>query len=791
MRVPVSWLRELVPVDVPTDELAVRLSMTGTAVDKIHRVGGHVSGVVAAKVLEVEDVRGSRKLCVSKVDAGEYGTFQVVAGAKNFRAGDVVPFARPGARLREMRISERKLAGVQSQGMLCSADELGISESRIPWIVTLDPGTPPGADVAALLHLDDEVIEFEIYPNRPDLLSVAGIAREIALLCSASLHVPDPSPREVGPPAESLTSVTIEDPGGCPRYLARVVEAVTFAPSPVLVQARLHACGFRPLGNIVDATNYVLLLAGQPLHAFDLDRLSEERIVVRRARAGERLQTLDEIDRELEADDLVIADARDAQAIAGVMGGGASEVGESTTRVLIESAYFDPVTIARTARRHHMRTEASVRFERGADPEAVPRAAALCAELIAAWAGGRVAAGAVDAGGPPARQRLRLRSARVEKVLGVHVPDDESDGYLRGLGCVLTRSDGVADVLAPSWRPDLEREIDLIEEIARLYGYENIPTETPRGLRGSLTREQQYRRRVRDALIGAGLSEANLLSLVTTADVALVGADAIRVTNPTSVEHDRLRPSLLPGLLHAARRNAAHGVPDVRLFEIGTAFVGWESDADLPREELRLGVVVTGHEGGHVWHTPARPVDAYDAKGIVELVMDELGVDGWETGPCEAMPFHPGRSSAVMVGGVEVGRFGEIRPRLRDGLDLGGGAAVVELALAPLVERARDSLRVRDLPRFPATTRDLALVVDEDVHAGDIERTIRDAAGELAESVVLFDVYRGEPIPHGRKNLAFRLTLRAPDRTLTSAEADAARQAVVDAAVTRHGAMVR
>lgn len=419
MRVPLSWLRELVDVEASTEELADRLSMTGTVVDRIERFAPGVSGIVAGSVLDVSDVPSSDRLCVAHVDVGSQGSVQVVAGVRNFAKGDKVPVALPGATVTtlDQPVGTRKMLSgrYESQGMLCSALELGLSEDH-SGIVVLDPDVEAGTDVVGLLGLDDAVLELEIYPNRPDLMSIVGVAREVALLYGSQLRLPSASVSEEGGRASALTSVTIEDTAGCPRYLARVIEDVVIGPAPALVQARLTACGFRPLGNIVDATNYVLLLTGQPLHAFDLDRLGEERIVVRWARPGERLVTIDSEERALDPDDLVIADGTDAQAIAGVMGGAPTEVGAWTRRVLLESAYFDPLTIARTARRRHMRTEASARFERGADPEAVPVAAALAAEHMRRWAGGRVAKGAVDEGEAPPRRRIVLRPARVEEI---------------------------------------------------------------------------------------------------------------------------------------------------------------------------------------------------------------------------------------------------------------------------------------------------------------------------------------------------------------------------------------
>ncbi|MGH2758270.1 MAG: phenylalanine--tRNA ligase subunit beta, partial [Actinomycetota bacterium] len=690
MRVPLSWLRELVDLDVSTEELAARLSMTGSAVEKIERFAPGVSGIVAGAVLEVTDVAESDKLVVAQVDVGN-DRVQIVAGAKNFQAGDIVAVALPGARVTtlDVPISTRKMVGgrYESHGMLCSARELGVSEEH-GGILVLGPQTRVGADVSPLLGLDDDVLEFEIYPNRPDQMSVLGIAREVALLYSKELRRPVAHVVEEGAEVSTVTSVVVEDRSGCPRYTARVIDGVTFKPSPALVQARLTACGFRPLGNLVDATNYVLLLTGQPLHAFDLDKLAEQRIVVRRAVAGERLVTIDGHEHRLGSEDVVIADGSRAQALAGVMGGATSEVGPQTKRVLLESAYFDPITIARTGRRYGMRTEASARFERGADPEAAAWAAAIAAEQIRTTAGGVVAKGIVDVGDVPDRRTLVLRPERIEQILGIGVPPESRDEYLRGIGCDIRASAAAVTVEVPSWRPDLEREIDLIEEVARLHGYENIPAVPSRGYRGARTPTQILRGRVRETLLGAGLSEATLSTFTAAADIEAIGydGDVVRVTNPITEDQRRLRPSLFPGLLRAAERNIAHGIRDVRLFEIGKIFRGWPEGGELPNETEHVGLVLAGSMSSH-WSSDERPADAFDVKGMLDLVLAELGVEGWTVDPGVGSPFHPGRSANITVDGVLVGRFGEVRPSVARAFDL-ERAVVGGLSLEPLFARA-------------------------------------------------------------------------------------------------------
>lgn len=789
MRVPVHWLRELVDFDAGVEELAERLSHSGSAVDAIDRFAPGVSGIVVGRVAEVADVAGSDKLCIARVDVGAGAAVQILAGAKNFRAGDLVPVARPGARVTtlDVPIAARTMAGYESQGMLCSARELGVSDEH-EGILVLDGDPAVGSDVATLLGLDGDVLEFEIYPNRPDQMSVIGIAREVAVVYGTELRYPDPTVVEDGAKAADVTSVRIEDRDACPRYLARVVEGVAFGHSPALVRARLSACGIRPLGNLIDATNYVLLLTGQPLHAFDLDRLAEGRIVVRRARPAEKLVTLDGEERALEAADLVIADAADAQALAGIMGGGRSEVGATTTRVLLESAYFDPVTIARTSRRHHLRSEASSRFERGADPRMVPDAATIAAELMRRWAGGAVAHGAVDEGEPPPRRRMTLRPGRIEAVLGIPVAAAEAEALLSALGCDVRTDGDVLEVVAPSWRADLEREVDLIEEVARLHGYEKVPAVLRPGVRGGRTPSQLLRERIREALLGAGLSEATLPTFVSKDDIDAIGYDGelVRVSNPMTEDQRQLRPSLFPGLLRATERNVAHGVESVRLFEFGKIFRGWPDGAALPNETDHVAFVLHGPMTAH-WSLPDRLPDAFDALGVIDLVLAEMGVGERQLAGDAASLFHPGRSSNVMLGGQMVGRFGELRPSVARAFDLAPPVVLGGLTLAPLFAAAPREVEVRDLSTQPPVLRHISMWLPGDTAVAQVIDVMHEVSGELLERIDVLDEYRQE----GRRSVAFGLVFRAADRTLRAEEADTARERIAAAVSERHGAEVR
>lgn len=782
MRVPLSWLRELTPVEAPADELARRLPVHGLQVEEVVRPGAEISGVVVARVLETEEVRGAEKVILSRVDAGD-GPREVFVGVRNIKPGDLVPYATPGSRLPGGReIGRREMMGRTSEGMLCSAQELGVSDDH-SGILILDADAKVGQDVRETLGLDDEILDIDITPNRPDLLSIVGIAREVAALYKLPLTIPPAGLTEGGEDAQglvdgSLATVTVEDKRGCPRYLARVITGVRVGPSPAWMQRRLIACGMRPISGPVDVTNYVLLELGHPQHAFDLAKLRGRAIVVRRPRKGERtLSTLDGVERALERDDVLICDAEGAVAVGGVMGGADSEVGQSTTEILLEAAYFDPRRVLRTARRMGLRTEASVRFERGADPEAPPVAAARAAALIAQIGGGTVAGGAIDVYPKPVKTKaIRLRVPRVNAVLGIKEAPDEIAAGLTTLGCrVDSQTRTAIRIVPPTFRPDLRIEEDLIEEVARLYSYERIPLTLPAsGRAGGLTDEQKLRRLARRLMLGAGLSEAQTLSMLPPSlpDRLELAADhpwrkTLSLANPLSEEESVLRPSLTPGLLLVAAKNLARRNTSVSLFEIGNAFT--PSDDVLPIETLSVAWLRTGPVPTS-WHRPHRDFDFFDAKGVAERLNEGLGVPPATFEAVERQPFHPVRCARVLLGGQEIGVVAELHPRAARAFDLPSRVAVGEIRLAPLLEAARTAAP-GDLPRFPAVTRDLALLVPNETPEAEVGAVIRKAGGELLEGVDVFDVYAGEEFGQaGRVSLAFALSFRRPDRTLTDTE---------------------
>jgi phenylalanyl-tRNA synthetase beta chain len=788
MRVPLGWLREHCPVELEAEELGDLLALKGLHVEAIERPWDGLEGVVVARVLEVRDHPNSDKLCLAAVDAGQ-GPVQVVVGIRNMAPGDLVPWAKPGSHVPvlDQPLGVRKLRGEESNGMLCSPRELAISQEHETGILVLPGDLSPGADLKTSLGLDDVVFDLEIESNRPDLLSIVGVAREVAAATGAPLSMPDTSVDEDAEPASSAATVEIKDAEGCPRYLARVLVGAEVGRTPPSVQARLTSCGARPISPIVDATNYAMLELGQPLHAFDLRRLAGPGIVVRRSEPGERVETLDGVDRELD-DDLLICDLDGPVAVAGVMGGASSEVDPDTTDVLLESAYFEPRSILRTSRRLQLLTEASVRFSRGTDPEGVGSAAALAAGLIAAWTGARVLSGAIDAGAPPPRRRLSLRADRATAVLGYPVSVEAAAQALAAIEIAAAAHGDVLHVEAPSFRPDLEREEDLIEEVVRVHGYDRLPSTVPPSRRaGGEQDSYRIRRRLRELLVRAGLRDSASLTFASPAEVELFGGgEPVRVANPPSAEEPFLRTSLLPKLLEAASRNGQRGAPTVALSEIGHVFrLG---DPVVEREHLAF--VLTGLAGDEL-HEGDRTFDVADAKGIVELVLHQSGIGAWVLEPGAERPFHPGRSGAVLVGDRRVGTLGELHPADAARLDLKGRVALAELDVTGLEIAAQRSVTFHDVPRFPPVRRDLAFAVPVEVPVGDVHAALVDAGGSLLDRATLFDVFRGGAIAEDRKSLAFALDFRAPDRTLTDEEVEPVVGAIVERLGSAFGAELR
>ena len=831
MRAPVSWLKEYValPSDLSTEDLAARLTGLGLKLEALEQVGGDLTGpLVLGRVLafEEEPQKNGRTVRWCSVDVGDAnGTGEpqgIVCGARNFAVGDLVVVVLPGAVLPGgVAISARKTYGHVSAGMICSARELGLGEDHDGILVLPQDAGAPGDDAVGPLQLRDEVIEFEINPDRAYALSLRGVAREAAL----GFDVPfaDPAARTV-PPADKLGwPVEVEDPDGCPVFVTRTVSGLDpAAATPRWLARRLQLAGMRPVSLAVDVTNYVMLELGQPIHGYDADKLAGP-IRVRRAAAGETLLTLDGVQRQLSPEDLLITDDTGPIGLAGVMGGGTTELSGSTTSVVIEAAHFDPVSVFRTGRRHKLPSEASKRFERGVDPTLPEAAADRVAELLTTLGGGRVEAGVTVVGQAPAPRTIELPLDLPARVTGMAVSGETTVAHLEAVGCeVRPAGGGRVTAVVPPWRPDLSDPFDLVEEVARVVGYDHVPSVLPQAPAGrGLTPVQAMRRRVGRTLAGAGFVEVISFPFVGPAGFDALGlpADdprraALRLANPISAEQPLLTTTLLPGLLESASRNAGRGQSDLALFEAATVTEPTggaaapilpvdrrptEGEWDdlrkaLPDQPLHLALVLTGDRERSGWWGPGRRAAWSDAVEAVRQVAAALGVPV-AARPAALAPWHPGRCAELVVTGpgpsdVVVGHAGELHPAVCTAFGLPPRAAAAEVDLGVLLERARPPRGPR-LSSFPVAKEDVALVVGEDVAAADLAETLREGAGPLLESVRLFDVYRGEQVGEGRKSLAFALRFRAPDRTLTVEETGAARDAAVALAGQRHGAVQR
>ena len=791
MLVSLKWLAELVEVPADVPALVDRLDLTGTAVEAAHTTGAALEGVVVGLIVAKERHPEADKLWVTTVDVGAEEPLQIVCGAQNFEAGDKVPVALVGATLPNgITIKKAKLRGVESRGMNCSADELGLGGDHSGLLI-LPVEAPVGMPFAQYHGLADTVLELEITPNRPDCLSIAGVARELGAVYAVPATVPASVPDESGEPVSSAVRVRIDEPDLCSRYTARVIRGVRVGPSPEWLASKVASAGARPINNIVDVTNYVLFELGQPLHAFDLSTLAADGgvadVIVRRASAGETLRTLDGADRTLGADTLVIADTNGAVALAGVMGGEATEVSDGTVDVLLESACFDPSVTSRTSRSLGLVSEASIRFERTVDRNGCVAALDRAAQLIAEVSGGTVAPGVVDVYPHPlAPHELDLRMHRLNAVLGTDIPAEEAAAILRRLGCVVGIAGDVLHVAAPTFRPDLEREIDLVEEVLRIHGMERVTSTLPAGRCrvGERTREQRIRERVGEALRAAGLNETMTYSFADPADVERTGVALaedellVELLNPMSAEQAVLRRSLLPGLLRSVSYNQRRGVDDVHLYEIGSVY--WTAAGrKQPKERGRIGAVLAGAWAPAGWNDPRVALDFFDGKGVVEALVADLGIDRFRVRAAELPQLQPGRSAECLVGGEVVGWIGEVHPSVLDRFEACAPVVAFELDLAAFTRAARDVKPCKDVPRHPGVERDLAVVVAEDVTAERVGDAIRSAGGKLLGSARLFDVYRGQGVREGAKSLAFELVYRAEDRTLTAEEVDEAHARLV------------
>ncbi len=832
-----QWLKELSCVEASPEEVAEKLTSAGLEVEALDHRARNIEGVVVGEVRAKRKHPERDKLSIVTVFDGE-SEQEVVCGAPNVpEPGGRVLFARFGAKLPGgFEIGERKLGGVLSRGMICSESELEIGEGAEGIFVfepeEWSPLPEPGADIVEAMALADTIFEVGLTPNRPDCLGHFGLARDLAVLFGrkftpplprAPEHLASASPAPVaegasrfelsstweGSAAEARefdaaglgpVSVEIRDADRCPRYGAALVLGVTVGPSPFWLRYRLHCLGLRSVSNLVDATNLVMLETGHPIHGFDLERVRGRRIVVRLADEGEALTTLDGEERTLTADDLLICDGEGPVAIAGVMGGASSEITEATRNVLIECAYFDPRSVRRSSRRTGLHTDASHRFERGVDPDDIGavlgRISTLMAEL---GCGAVVPQGLDEVARTIERREVSLRDASVESLLGVAVPRATSRGILEGLGCrLLEESEDAMRFELPSGRPDLGREVDLIEEVIRIHGYDKIPTRIPRvrASESGTPERVRFEMRLREAASATGLYEAINYSFVSPADLARVrvSTDAISLQNPLSEERSVMRTSLLPGLAEVAARAQRHGATGVGLYELGRSF--HPADAPLPEERSWLAIFLLGSRQG--WIGDPRAVDFFDAKGQVEALLHDL--TGLEAALVEAdslderAPYlHPRRRAAILLGGRRVGHLGELHPDIGDALGIEGRGVYAELEVIELAAVALEAglPQAKALPKFPAVTRDLAMVLRDEFTAGEVAEALLEEGGELAESVRLFDLYRGSQVPDGHRSLAFRVVYRSPEGTLTDKKVDKVHGRLTKSAIRRFDAAIR
>jgi phenylalanyl-tRNA synthetase beta chain len=814
MRLPLLWLHDYCDPGLEPFELATRLAMTGTEVDRVHTHGvTALEHFVVGKVLRSERHPDADRLSVCLVDTGSGEPSQIVCGAPNVAAGQTVAVARPGAVMPDgTRLKKAKLRGQESDGMILAEDEVAIGVEH-DGIMVLDDALAAGTPLTEVLPIATDVLELEITPNRPDCLGVYGVAREVHAATGAPL-APPPWSEDAHPAGDSIPgfSVEVQAPDLCPRFTARLFEDVTLAPSPPWLKARLMAAGQRPINNVVDITNYAMLLTGQPMHAFDADLVAGGTLVVRRARAEETMTTLDDVERTLDPEVCVIDDAEGPTSIAGVMGGARSEVGDGTTRVLMEAATWNGPNIQRTSTRLGLRTEASGRFEKQLQPEQGPEGQAVATKLMVELCGARPVGGTIDVGGAgPDAVTLRLRDARTERLLGAAVPRADAARILSALGFGVAEAEDGLDVTVPAWRrDDVTREADLIEEVARLWGLDRLPATLPsrRGAVGRLAPEQRIRRRAEDALLGAGLSEAVGWSF-TAPDVARrlgLSGDAVVLENPMSEEQSVMRVTLLGSLLDALKRNRARGFEDVRLFEYGAVYLpraGDEAgvttgnpwypvpDPELPVERAHLGALMTGHLRPAGWRDAEPPrADFFSAKAVLEALMRALRIE-WRVEPATDRPFlHPRRGAAVFAGAARAGWLGELHPSVAAEWDL-DGVAGFELDFGALAAAAQLVPRYEDLTSFPAIRRDLAVSVARDVPADRVVETVRSAAGSRLAHIEIFDVYEGAQAGEGNKSLAMHLEFKAPDRTLTEDDAQQLVSKILRALLERVGAAYR
>jgi phenylalanyl-tRNA synthetase beta chain len=792
MQISYNWLRELVDFGWDAQTLAAKLTLIGTAVESVQPVSTNLENVVVGKILAVEPHPRAANLKVCKVELGRDVQMNVVCGAPNVKVGLKSPLALSGAVLKDgLRIQSVDKQGVVSEGMLCSQAELGISEDH-SGIMELEATAKSGSDLKTALNLDDCSLSFDLTPNRADSLSAIGIARDIAALCGSPVKRPTAEIKEIADKAAAIVDVSIEDTIGCPRYAARVIRGVKIGRSPWWMQQRLLASGIRAINCIVDITNYVMLEYGHPLHAFDFANFAQPKVLVRRAADGEVFRTLDGIDRKLNSDVLLITDGVKPVAIAGIMGGEFSEVAEKTTDILLESAYFDPSVIRRGRKYLGLQSESQTRFERGADPNIVIAALDRAASLIEHLAGGRVLAGIVDVYPQKIHPvKLDLRPSRVNQILATEMSAPMMIDILHALEFKVIPGKNLT-VEVPTFRPDVTREIDVIEEIARIYGYEKIPTRLFSGgkLLVSRNAREMFAGKARESLIAQGYFEVVTNSIVDPKQIRRINPQqaCIEILNPISEDLKWLRPSLISGLLNAVSENISHQVRAIKIFEIGTVMT--PNGDQLPKETQRIALALSGSDMGENWAFHPTEFTFHDLKGAIEG-LEKLTDRRITYSPTSNAAFDPDCCYEITLGVEGIGICGAVRPEILKAINIKTKVLLAELDFEIMLASAKPTKPYQQLPRYPISERDIAIVVDEDILCGELLDTIHDAADQtLVESVVL-DLYKGKQVDPGKKSLAFRLVFRDESKTLTDSDIEHVINRMVESLKSKHGATLR
>ena len=795
MKAPIDWLRDYVDINVSAKEFADAMTMSGSKVEGIEVQGEEITKVVVGKILSVEKHPDADKLQVTKVDVGSE-VIQIVTGAQNISVGDYIPVALVGSTLPgDKKISKGQLRGIESYGMMCSIEELGLTRDDCPdapedGIYILPKEEELGKDIKEVLGLNQEIVEFEITSNRQDCLSIIGLAREAAVTLKTEFKKPGINLKEEGDDVAQYISVEVKDTELCPRFAARVVKDVKIGPSPKWMRDRLKAAGVRPINNIVDITNYVMLEYGQPMHAYDINDIKGNKIIVRRAFDGETIRTLDDQDREIDPSMLVIADEERAVGVAGVMGGANSEIKDDTKTIVFEAANFNGTSVRLTAKKLGMRTEASGRFEKGLDPENVEAAINRAVQLVEELGIGTVCKGMIDCYPKKKEQRtINLRVDKINSFLGTNIPKEEMAGILKALEFEVDENNMTVKV--PSFRDDVEREADIAEEIARFYGYNNIEATLLSGKAATLGRKtykQIIEDLIKETMIACGLSEAYTFSFTSPKvfDKLNLPADselrkAIVISNPLGEDYSIMRTTTIPDMLGVISTNYNRRIEEARLFEMSRVYIPQSLPInELPQEKAVLTLGMYGE------------LDFYDMKGVAEELFERLGIENYEILPEKNnVVFHPGRTAVINIDGEYAGIIGEIHPEVAEKFECPERTYIGVIEIETLVNKASMDCEYKGLPKYPAVTRDIAMLVKDEVLVKEIEDIIKQRAGKILESVKLFDVYKGKQVPEGMKSVAYSITFRASDRTLTDEEVGKAMTKILDGLKRNLGAELR